>query len=96
MSQCVLICYDKELGATFKVIPLMLYRLTYCQTISLSHKRNWRAELIVTRKKLAYLHRVFEVSIKLSALCMRQYVETLILFIGHLFQWDDIIVGLHA
>jgi hypothetical protein len=35
MTHNVVVCHDKELRATFKVIPLMLYRLTSVQSFQI-------------------------------------------------------------
>jgi hypothetical protein len=35
MSQCVVVYYDKELKATFKVTHPMLYRLVYSQNLKI-------------------------------------------------------------
>jgi hypothetical protein len=35
MSHFVVVCYDKELKATFKVTPPMLYRLKYGQSLQI-------------------------------------------------------------
>jgi hypothetical protein len=47
------------------------------RAINLTHKKNWRAELIVAGTDQTSLHGVFELSIELSALCKRQSVQPL-------------------
>jgi hypothetical protein len=37
-SQRVVVCYDKELRATFKVTPQVLYRLTFGQSLQIVRK----------------------------------------------------------
>jgi hypothetical protein len=38
MSQCVVVCYDKELRAPFKITPPMLPRLIYGQSLQIVHE----------------------------------------------------------